>query len=125
MIIFQVIDALVILVSLLGAISSSVSLHYICRVGLGIAVGLNSILIPTNLVSCLPKSMTLANLFHQLGIVTGIFIGFLFAWFWSEDALSWSFIVFFPAIPSILRILAIRNTYPYISTYSAIQPSNK
>lgn len=75
---FRYLDYLTILAALIGASSLSVSTQILSRLLLGLVVGMNTIIIPVYLTSCLPGSMGgPAGTLNQLFITIGILFGFL------------------------------------------------
>ena len=114
---FRIIDYLTILASFIGAISFSLANQFLSRILLGFAVGLNTITIPTYLTSCLPGSMGgPAGTLNQLFITIGIFCGYLFGLGGLNsnlDDFGWRIIIGFPVIPSLLRLYALTNIFPY------------
>jgi SP family myo-inositol transporter-like MFS transporter 13 len=79
---FRYFDYLTIVASLIQMLNLSVGTQVFARILLGLVVGMNTILIPVYLTSCLPGSMggpagTLNQLFITIGIFFGYFIGYL------------------------------------------------
>lgn len=79
---FRYFDYLTIVASIIQMLNLSVGTQVLARVLFGIIVGMNTILIPVYLTSCLPGAMggpagTLNQLFITIGIFFGYFIGYL------------------------------------------------
>jgi MFS family permease len=113
---FHYIDYLTILASLWGAVSLSFHAQLFSRLLLGLVVGLNSIIIPTYLTSCLPGSMDgPAGTLNQLFITIGIFSGYLFGIplldCLPEDA-SWRLVLALPCLPALIRLYTSSNIFP-------------
>lgn len=87
-------------------------------------VGLNTVLIPTYLTSCLPGSMGgPAGSLNQLFITIGIFLGYVFGLFFYDNMLDnfgWRFMLAFPLIPSCIRIYTTNYVFPFESVESMI-----
>lgn len=114
---FQYIDYLTILAAFIGATSLSVSTQILSRLLLGLVVGLNTIIIPVYLTSCLPGSMggpagTLNQLFITIGILLGYLIGFT-VFDSTIQGMSWRFLIALPILPALIRIYTTRNIFPY------------
>lgn len=96
--------------------SLSVSVQLISRVIFGVVVGVNTIVIPTYLTSCLPGSMGgPAGTLNQLFITIGIFFGFLMGLgvVEGEGEIAWRFLIGLPIIPSLIRIHTTQYVYPF------------
>jgi MFS family permease len=83
---------------------------------LGVAVGLNTIVIPVYLTSCLPGSMggpagTLNQLFITIGILFGFLMGFTVIDSTPED-FAWRFLIAIPILPALIRIYTTKNAFP-------------
>ena len=105
----------------MGATSLSVSTQILSRLLLGLVVGLNTIIIPVYLTSCLPGSMggpagTLNQLFITIGILLGYLMGFTVIDS-TPEGLSWRLLLALPIIPALIRIYTTRNIFPYKDLY--------
>jgi MFS family permease len=86
------------------------------RILFGFIVGVNTIVIPTYLTSCLPGSMggpagTLNQLFITIGIFFGYLMGFIVVGE-PESIIGWRIIVGLPILPSLIRLYTTKNVYP-------------
>lgn len=92
------------------------SSQVLSRLLLGLAVGLNTIVIPVYLTSCLPGSMGgPAGTLNQLFITIGIFFGYLFGLSALDSTvhdLAWRLIIALPIIPSLVRLYTTNNVFP-------------
>lgn len=118
---FQYIDYLTIFAAFVGATNLSVSTQILSRLLLGLVVGLNTIIIPVYLTSCLPGSMggpagTLNQLFITIGILLGYLMGFTVIDS-TPEGFSWRFLIALPIIPALIRIYTTRNIFPYKDLY--------
>ena len=116
---FLVIDIITILISVIGAVSFNLYIQILYRLVLGLMVGLNTVVIPTYLTSCLPGSMGgPAGSLNQFFITLGIFLGYVFGLFFYDSQLGdigWRLLVAFPLFPSLVRIYTSKYVYPYES----------
>lgn len=89
------------------------------RILFGLVAGINTIIIPTYLTSCLPGAMGgPAGTLNQLFIVIGIFFGFWMGFLVVDQDLheaNWRFIIGLPIIPALIRLHTAQNVYPYIA----------
>lgn len=124
----MIIDLITVLVSALGAISFNLTIQIIYRLILGLMVGLNTVVIPTYLTSCLPGSMGgPAGSLNQFFITFGMMLGYVFGLFFYDSSLDnfgWRFLVAFPIIPSLIRIYTTRYIFPFESVEGMIELEN-
>lgn len=74
---FRFTDYLTIIAAVIGIMNLSVGVQTLSRIIFGVVAGINTILIPTYLISVLPGAMGgPAGTLNQLFIVIGIFFGF-------------------------------------------------
>lgn len=116
---FRYIDYLTIFAAFVGATGLSVSTQIFSRLLLGLVVGLNTIVIPVYLTSCLPGSMggpagTLNQLFITIGILFGYLLGFTVIDS-SPEGFAWRFLIALPIVPAFVRIFTTKNAFPYES----------
>jgi MFS family permease len=113
---FNYIDYLCIFAAFVGALNLSISTQILSRLLLGIIVGINTIIIPVYLTSCLPGSMGgPAGTLNQLFITIGIFFGYWFSYLTIDSGyhdLGWRIIIGFPILPCLVRLHTTRNVFP-------------
>lgn len=113
---FRYVDYLTIFAAFVGATNLTVTTQVISRLLLGLAVGLNTIVIPVYLTSCLPGSMGgPAGTLNQLFITIGILFGYLFGFTVLDstpDSFSWRLLIALPIIPAAIRIFTTKNVFP-------------
>lgn len=113
---FRYVDYLTIFAAFVGATNLTVTTQVISRLLLGLAVGLNTIVIPVYLTSCLPGSMGgPAGTLNQLFITIGILFGYLFGFTVLDstpDSFSWRVLIALPIIPAAIRIFTTKNVFP-------------
>jgi MFS family permease len=114
---FKYLDYLTIVAAFIGALNLSVSTQLLSRLLLGFAVGINTIIIPTYLTSCLPGSMggpagTLNQLFITIGILFGYLMGFSVLEATMND-FAWRAVIALPIIPCVIRLYTSQNVFPY------------
>jgi major inositol transporter-like SP family MFS transporter len=110
------VDYLTIFAAFVGATNLTVTTQIFSRILLGLAVGLNTIVIPVYLTSCLPGSMggpagTLNQLFITIGILFGYLLG-LTVIDSSPESFSWRFLIALPIIPAAIRLFTTKNIFP-------------
>lgn len=113
---FRYIDYLTIFAAFVGATNLTVTTQVISRLLLGLAVGLNTIVIPVYLTSCLPGSMGgPAGTLNQLFITIGILFGYIFGFTVLDstpNSFSWRVLIALPIIPAAIRIFTTKNVFP-------------
>lgn len=98
-------------------LSLSFKVQLLSRLMFGFVVGVNTIVIPTYLTSCLPGSMggpagTLNQLFITIGILHGFVMGLTIA-DETESELGWRLIIGFPIIPTLIRLYTTEEVFPF------------
>lgn len=115
---FKLTDYLTIFAAFVGVLNLSIGTQLFSRILFGLAVGINTIIIPTYLTSVLPGSMGgPAGTLNQLFIVIGIFFGYWMGFVVVGDEVSemgWRFVIGLPIIPALIRLHTAQNVYPYI-----------
>jgi len=111
-------DYLTIVAAIIGASSLSISTQILSRLLLGLIVGVNTIVIPVYLTSCLPGSMggpagTLNQLFITIGILFGYLMSFSVVDATASD-FAWRLVIALPVIPSFVRIYTTQWVFPYL-----------
>lgn len=97
-------------------LSLSAGVQFVSRVIFGFVTGVNTVIIPTYLTSCLPGSMggpagTLNQLFITIGIFFGYLVGFLVVS--DSNGLDWRIIVGLPISFALVRMHTATNVFPY------------
>lgn len=113
---FRYLDYLTIFAAFVGATDLTVPTQIFSRLLLGVIVGLNTIVIPVYLTSCLPGSMggpagTLNQLFITIGILFGYLLGFTVIDS-SPGGFAWRFLIALPIIPAAIRIFTTKSAFP-------------
>ena len=115
---FITIDLLTVSLLVLRCFSYSIHYQHLMRLLIGGMVGLNSIAVPTYLVSCLPlpkRAFTgMALVLAFFGCSTGVLVNFLMIGA-ELSYMAWLFVLLLPIIPCLSQVYILKTHYPFDS----------